>query len=829
METTTCPHCGQEHPAETRFCPKNGLAITGTSKSICPSCGKEIEATWKVCAYCGKAIHGIEVEKPTVSGRKVKKSNSILIFAIITFVAIILIGLGTLINGINQENSNSPTSIKTNQFIMTDKSVVFTETQQPTNNIDTSSPSNQLTPTPIPTSSLNQISSSTQIADQKPTKIFNRSIPQWVLLGRPGGYAGESSKHGQLAISQINSNYQYVALRENGLLISIDGGHSWTNAYRGLALHTLTNNIDVAQVATDPISESTVYIVVNNRVFVSRDAGQGWTPLADGIFQIGIAADAKTLYLATSTGLSVLNNDNQVITPSIQSPEYSYGAQITVDCQDPSIAYVLANGKMLVTNSLGKQWTTPSLFTNLSFDDVITDQTITGLAYAITSDKSLYRTSDGGRSWALVSDLRSMSDEWYPLVKLWQAKNGTIYISGKVPGEEDYCHSGIFHSFDQGLNWISGNYLPYLLTSIGSFQCPYIDGIAIDSQENNSLYALVNYNNLLYWATSMDNGGSWSLQSPLNEPQSLSVSDNGQVIFISGWYAALSQDGGLTWKDISNALYTDNETFFEPLGFNKIMQAPGNPGTAYLSITNDYHPFIFKTNDSGNSWQSLNIPSDTTSNERRTLVLKLSPNRQGSIYISSPNIFSKDDGESWSSWPAIGNKTIFDITINPANPDNIFFGCADGLYWSQDEGKTISIRGLGPDFTVVKLAFVPNNELRIYAVVSLDNLLGLYRSDDEGVTWQPVSQFMEVNDFVERQSTTRLFYNPSFVVDPKNPSTLYFAFGEIWRSLNGGQSWELFDLGMSPNEDIRGLEISEDTSTLYAIGTSGIWKVTTVP
>ena len=54
METSICPHCGQEHPSGTRFCPQTGLAIG--SPSVCPSCGKPIETGWQVCAHCGQTL-----------------------------------------------------------------------------------------------------------------------------------------------------------------------------------------------------------------------------------------------------------------------------------------------------------------------------------------------------------------------------------------------------------------------------------------------------------------------------------------------------------------------------------------------------------------------------------------------------------------------------------------------------------------------------------------------------------------------------------------------------------------------------------------------------
>ena len=49
-----CPHCGQIHPNNARFCPTTGRPILGDF--ICPHCSESIEADWQICAHCGKRI-----------------------------------------------------------------------------------------------------------------------------------------------------------------------------------------------------------------------------------------------------------------------------------------------------------------------------------------------------------------------------------------------------------------------------------------------------------------------------------------------------------------------------------------------------------------------------------------------------------------------------------------------------------------------------------------------------------------------------------------------------------------------------------------------------
>lgn len=54
MATLTCPHCGQEHPAEARFCPVTGKTLDAKNK--CPHCGAIVQNNWRVCPRCGIAL-----------------------------------------------------------------------------------------------------------------------------------------------------------------------------------------------------------------------------------------------------------------------------------------------------------------------------------------------------------------------------------------------------------------------------------------------------------------------------------------------------------------------------------------------------------------------------------------------------------------------------------------------------------------------------------------------------------------------------------------------------------------------------------------------------
>jgi uncharacterized protein YbaR (Trm112 family) len=87
-----CPHCGQTHPIEARFCPSTGQSLP--EKSFCPACGNEIQADWIRCVHCGWELkEGIPVILPRQARSKRQVSRKGLTCSIVA--VIILVGIGT--------------------------------------------------------------------------------------------------------------------------------------------------------------------------------------------------------------------------------------------------------------------------------------------------------------------------------------------------------------------------------------------------------------------------------------------------------------------------------------------------------------------------------------------------------------------------------------------------------------------------------------------------------------------------------------------------------------------------------------------------------------
>ena len=106
----------------------------------------------------------------------------------------------------------------------------------------------------------------------------------------------------------------------------------------------------------------------------------------------------------------------------------------------------------------------------------------------------------------------------------------------------------------------------------------------------------------------------------------------------------VSRDGGGRWKDVTPP------TMPEWTMVHSIDPSPHDAATAYVAATryksDDFRPYLYKTNDYGETWQEIGsgIPDDDF-----TRVVREDPARRGLLYCGTESgvYVSADDGESW--------------------------------------------------------------------------------------------------------------------------------------------------------------------------------------
>jgi photosystem II stability/assembly factor-like uncharacterized protein len=107
----------------------------------------------------------------------------------------------------------------------------------------------------------------------------------------------------------------------------------------------------------------------------------------------------------------------------------------------------------------------------------------------------------------------------------------------------------------------------------------------------------------------------------------------------------VTRDGGENWTKVSPDSWPEGMA-------NAIEVSPHDPGTAYVAYAryklNDFKPYIFKTTDYGQTWQSITtgIPADA-----HVRVVREDPARRGLLYAGTKQgvYYSFDGGASWQT------------------------------------------------------------------------------------------------------------------------------------------------------------------------------------
>jgi len=239
---------------------------------------------------------------------------------------------------------------------------------------------------------------------------------------------------------------------------------------------------------------------------------------------------------------------------------------------------------------------------------------------------------------------------------------------------------------------------------------------------------------------------------------------------------------------------------------------PVNPSTLYADANGGG---IFKSTDGGNTW----IPKNNGPlNFLPALIscLILDPKVSGTLYVGSSGLGmfkSTDGGESWNAVNnGLSDTTVVALAIDPVASTTVYAGTESGvLFKSTNGGGSWSSLGL-ISAGIVALAIDPINTATIYV-----GAVGVFKSTDGGATWNPSSVGLP----------TSVAAN-SLAIDPLNPSIIYagLSFPGIFKSIDGGATWTSASVGLT-SSGIFALAIDPiDPMTLYMANNDGVFKTT---
>ena len=231
--------------------------------------------------------------------------------------------------------------------------------------------------------------------------------------------------------------------------------------------------------------------------------------------------------------------------------------------------------------------------------------------------------------------------------------------------------------------------------------------------------------------------------------------------------------GGKNWQIVNSGLPVKT---VEGITVKALTTDPHNPTLVYALIDNGKNtPELYRTNNSGDKWQRLNLPSDPTIFD----MLVLFSDKDPALYLlGSDSVYlSRDDGQNWT-WreigPGIQPQTL---AIDPQSPNTLYLGTREqGVFWSDDGGDSWASSNTGlKDQTIQQLLVSPANSRILFALADEK----IYRSMNSGQSWQFVGQKLAT-----QQITT-------IVAHPSRESVVYIGTedGRVLVTANTGDSW----------------------------------------
>jgi photosystem II stability/assembly factor-like uncharacterized protein len=478
-------------------------------------------------------------------------------------------------------------------------------------------------------------------------------------------------------------------------------------------------------VAGVPGDAATFYFgAVDGGVWRTRNAGVTWEPLFDEqpIASIGALtvapSDADIIYVGTGEA-------------SIRS-DITYGAGV-YKSSDGGVHWRSIG--LADTRHIGKILVDPR-----NPDEVLV--AALGHAYGPNPDRGVFRSTDGGRTWAKVLyqspeigaiDLaRSPDDPRVVYAALYQARRTPWeqYPPDEGPG------SGLYKSTDGGATWtpISGHGLP--VGPLGRI------GLAVG--RGGRAYALIGANT----------GG--------------------------GLYR--SDDGGATWQLAGSDPRLTNRNWY----FCRVTVDPQNPDVVYVP-----NVALLKSSDGGKTFGVLKgQPGGDDYHE-----LWVDPKSPAHMIVGSDQgaVVSLDGGYTWSSWFNQPTAQFYHVVTDDAFPYRVYGAQQDagtaGVATRSDFGE-ITFRDWAP-VGAGESGYIAPDPLDPDVVYGGDTYGGVHRFDrvtgqSQDISPWPVSAF----GVPMPQRKYRFTWTSPIVFDRVDKRTLYLGAQMVLRTRDGGLHWD---------------------------------------
>lgn len=317
-------------------------------------------------------------------------------------------------------------------------------------------------------------------------------------------------------------------------------------------------------------------------------------------------------------------------------------------------------------------------------------------------------------------------------------------------------------------------------------------------------------------------GEEWVVRGPGNiggRANTIAVHPENENIMYAGFARGgvwKTTDGGQNWLPVF-----DDQSF---LSIGDIEIDPTNPDVVYvgtgdpnISSQPGIGNGIFKSEDAGATWQYMGLEE-----QRIISQVRVNPQNPNIVYAAAMGLpfernaqrglyRSEDGGQNWEQVLLISDQAgVIDLAMHPADPNILYAAGWDRIrnnqestitgpgakvYKTTDGGDNWSLlQGGLPQEEIgrVGLAISPSNPEVVYALyVGTDSqVYDVFRTDDGGENWAPVVNFGGQQGLESGVLGGFGWFFGQIRVNPADPNDFFILGVDLWRTRDGGQSWE---------------------------------------
>ena len=466
--------------------------------------------------------------------------------------------------------------------------------------------------------------------------------------------------------------------------------------------------------------------------------------------------------------------------------------------------------------------------------------------YIGVNNGGVWKTNDYGHTWKPIFDDQPTGS--IGALAVAPSNPDTIYVgSGEGLQRPDLSTGdGIYKSTDGGKTW----------RHLGLRDAQQIGAIIVDPRDPNLVYVAAlghpyGPNEERGVFRSSDGGETWQkvLYKDENTGAIALAFDprNSKVIYADLWSARQgpwengawqgpgsglykTTDGGNTWRQLTNGL----PTFEQGLGRIGFAVAPSDPKTVYATV--DAAPQlggIYRSDDAGETWRRVSTDRRPWSRGSDFAEIKVDPRNKEIIYSAAIAAYrSTDGGKTFTAFKgAPGGDDYHTIWINPENPQIMLIASDQGAIVSVNGGETWSSWYNQP--TAQFYHVITDNQFPywVYGGQQESGSAGVKSRGDNGAIsfrdWRTVGveeygyvapdplhpnliyggkatrfdtttgQVQNVAPEILRSGKYRFLRTAPILFSPIDPHVLYLAGNVLFKTTNGGVSWDIISPDLS--------------------------------